>query len=387
MPSIGLCMIVKNEIEVIVRCLDSVRNIVSYVLIEDTGSTDGTQNLVRDWMTSNNMRGMVYDNPWVDFASNRSSALANLRKIDGIDFALVMDADDVFHIDDPYLLTNSLNSLASNAAKIKLRGQGVEYFRIQLVSNRAPFYYRGVLHEFIEGPRGYSVSNLDGCSIKSNREGARSRDPLKYHKDAVLLAKALETEQDEFMISRYTFYLAQSLRDSGQYGDAIHQYLRRASQEFWIEERYCALLYAGRLMEQTPSYTSHEIADVYRRAIELVPNRQEAIHALVRYLRIRGEYTLAHSWAMEGVQLRKPEAGLFLENWIYDFAMNDEAAIVAYWCGEDQKCIELCMRCLESPNVVGDTRTRILKNADFARERLQALLAKFEERKQHLGAD
>jgi len=42
-PTICLTMIVKNEAQVIRRCIDSVRRFISYWVIVDTGSTDGTQ--------------------------------------------------------------------------------------------------------------------------------------------------------------------------------------------------------------------------------------------------------------------------------------------------------------------------------------------------------
>ncbi|MCA3798466.1 MAG: glycosyltransferase, partial [Burkholderia sp.] len=73
-------MIVKNEAAVIVRCLDSVRPMIDYVLIEDTGSTDGTQDIIRQWLDSNGLTGEVIDEPWRDFAYNRSHALACLRR-------------------------------------------------------------------------------------------------------------------------------------------------------------------------------------------------------------------------------------------------------------------------------------------------------------------
>ena len=50
MKTIGLCVIVKNESKVILQCLESVRPIVDYVLVEDTGSTDGTQTIIREWL-------------------------------------------------------------------------------------------------------------------------------------------------------------------------------------------------------------------------------------------------------------------------------------------------------------------------------------------------
>ena len=46
MITISLCMIVKNEEEVIGRCLDSVRGLVDEINIVDTGSTDRTKEIV-----------------------------------------------------------------------------------------------------------------------------------------------------------------------------------------------------------------------------------------------------------------------------------------------------------------------------------------------------
>ncbi len=46
-PSVCLCMIVKVEAGVTERCLESVRGVVDYWVICDTGSTDGTEDVVR----------------------------------------------------------------------------------------------------------------------------------------------------------------------------------------------------------------------------------------------------------------------------------------------------------------------------------------------------
>lgn len=71
-PTIGLYMIVNNETAVIGRCLDSLRSLVDYELIEDTGSTDGTQQFIRAWLAKNNMPGEVIEEPWRDCAYDRS---------------------------------------------------------------------------------------------------------------------------------------------------------------------------------------------------------------------------------------------------------------------------------------------------------------------------
>ena len=60
MPTISLCMIVKNEEIHIARCLDSVAELVDEIIIVDTGSTDSTVEIVSDY-TSN-----IYLYTWKD---------------------------------------------------------------------------------------------------------------------------------------------------------------------------------------------------------------------------------------------------------------------------------------------------------------------------------
>lgn len=45
MVSVSLCMIVKNEEDVLERCLNSVSDLVDEIVIVDTGSTDRTKEI------------------------------------------------------------------------------------------------------------------------------------------------------------------------------------------------------------------------------------------------------------------------------------------------------------------------------------------------------
>src|SRR4051794_13628652 len=99
MTTIALCMIVKDEAGIIERCLASVRSLIDYVLIVDTGSSDGTQQVVRGWLDKTAMPGEVIDEPWRDFAYNRSFALAKLREHSGMDYSLMIDADQVIEFE------------------------------------------------------------------------------------------------------------------------------------------------------------------------------------------------------------------------------------------------------------------------------------------------
>src|SRR5690606_19196219 len=89
--SICLNMIVKNEARVIERCLRSVRPFITTWVIVDTGSTDGTQDLIGRLLAD--VPGELHERPWVNFGHNRSEALALAR--DKADYILLIDADEV----------------------------------------------------------------------------------------------------------------------------------------------------------------------------------------------------------------------------------------------------------------------------------------------------
>ena len=66
--TVTLCMIVKDEEHIIHECLDTMKQYVDRFDITDTGSTDRTKEIIREWGEKNNIPGTVYDHPWEGFA-------------------------------------------------------------------------------------------------------------------------------------------------------------------------------------------------------------------------------------------------------------------------------------------------------------------------------
>jgi tetratricopeptide (TPR) repeat protein len=370
MATIGLCMIVKNEAHVLARCLEAVRPLLDFALIVDTGSSDGTQALARDWLERHGLRGDVVDMPWHDFAWNRTAALRRLREHPDVDYALTMDADDTLVLAPDFDVAAFKAGLAAASYSIEIRLGALRYWRPHLLSNRLDFKYRGVVHEFVVDPPDAGPAALaPGMYILAGTEGGRSRNPEKYREDAAALRRALAVETDPSMVARYTFYLAQSLRDAGDEEAALAEYLRRAEQGGWAEEVFVALLNAARLRAAALA-PFEEVLRTYLRAHAASPNRAEALHGASLLCRNAARNEQGYELARRGLALRAPDAGLFVESWIYDWGLLDEFALNGYWAGHHRTALDAWMLMLASGKLPETERGRILDNARYALDKL-----------------
>ena len=115
-----------------------------------------------------------------------------------------------------------------------IRHGGIAHHRPQLFANRLPFSFKGVLHEYLEAPPGgFTRENANGFPSGPARAARAARTPANTRTTRPSLEQALETETDPFLISRYTFYLAQSYRDCGEKEKALANYLKRAELGYW----------------------------------------------------------------------------------------------------------------------------------------------------------
>jgi glycosyltransferase involved in cell wall biosynthesis len=358
--SICLNMIVKNEAPVIRRCLDSVRSIIDYWVIVDTGSTDGTQGLVREHLKD--VPGELHERPWRDFAHNRSEALT-LARPHG-DYALIIDADDTLEIPAGFRLPE----LSADSYTLDIHDTDVRYRRIQLVRNALPWRYQGVLHEYPTCDGSRPAGHL-GIVFRRNHDGARRRDPETYRKDAAILERELLTETDPFLIARYAFYLAKSYRDLADKPKAIEAYLRRAELGHWDQEVFFSLYQAAKLKDEL-GHPATEVIALYLRASDVCPGRAEALHGASRLCRIAGRNQEGYEIAKRGRALTVPPDGLFVEPWIYDYALLDEYAVNAYWSGHYHDCLDACVKLLGSPLCPAEHRMRFAANARFSLDKL-----------------
>ncbi|MCJ1678718.1 glycosyltransferase [Streptomyces sp. APSN-46.1] len=357
-PTICLCMIVKNEAAVIERCLSSVRDLIDTWVISDTGSTDGTQQLIRTALDG--IPGELHEEPWVNFGHNRSLNIAHAHG--KADYLLLLDADLVLRRDAP------LPRLTADAYMLRHEGE-TEYRIRRLVRGSLPWRYEGVTHEYITCDRRETEKPLDALVIEDHRDGGSKHD--KFERDARLLSAEMERDPSN---PRTVFYLAQTMRDMDNRAEAIRLYERRAAMGGWAEEVYHSLLQVGMLHGDSGDPDDWPAAmDAFTRAWESRPQRLEACYELASRLRLLGRYHSAHTITRAVLGRPAPDDILFTRPWVYRWGLLFEFSITAYWVGDTVGSLEACDRLLALPDLPEKYRRQTMANREFSVRRLSTV--------------
>lgn len=352
--TICLNMIVKNETKVITRCLKSVKPLIDYWVIVDTGSTDGTQAMIKDFMKD--IPGELHEQPWKNFGHNRNEALKLAKG--KADYVLFIDADEVMALDSDFKMPN----LDKDFYYIVTDYNGNTYCRVQLINNNLDWKWSGVLHETVDAPNLKSYAILAGIRDVVNTDGFRSTDPQKYQKDAKILEEALKEDPNN---TRNVFYLAQSYRDAKDYEPALKNYEKRVAMGGWDQEVFWAMFQAATLQEAL-KMPPEKVIEGYYKAYHYRPSRAEPLYRLAAYYRLNNDFPAAYLTSSTGLKVPLPNDILFVENWVYDYGMLFENSIDAYWVGRYDECQQACQKLLANPKLPPALKEQVEKNIAFA---------------------
>ncbi len=354
-----LNMIVKNEAHLIERCLRSVRPYVDSWAIVDTGSTDGTQDVIRALLAD--LPGELIDRPWVDFAHGRNQALQLAREHG--DYALMIDADDVFEADAGF----SWGALAAPGYALEnVHDVQGSWWRVQLMKLGLDWAWEGVVHELPVSVHSTDASKarLAGARIRVLGGGARSRQspPQRCAQDIEALSAALVEAPDH---PRYTFCLAQTLREAGRWQEAVEAYERRVGIGGWFEEVYASKFQIAVLRERMGAGYDDVLA-AYLDAYDYRPQRAEAPCELARHTRSHERYAVAYVFARIACSIERPEDRLEVDPTVYHWRARDELALAAYFVDDYDICIRTWRELLADPRLPSNERERVEANLEAA---------------------
>ncbi len=367
-PTICLNMIVRNEAHVVHEVLDSVAPFIDHWVVVDTGSTDGTQDQIREHMERRRVPGELIERPWRDFGHNRSEAITLARG--RADYIWVMDADDLL-VGAP-----DFSRLSADVYQLQY-GPDVTYWRRQLFRDGLPWRYVGVLHEYADCEGPFTEDKLQGeYYIESRRLGNRNLDPNKYLRDAEVLLAEVERHPED---SRSVFYLAQSYYDARDFAQARAWYTRRSQMGDFEEEVFYSLLRIGDSMANL-EMAWPEVQQAYLQAWEFRPSRAEPLYAIARTYRVEGRHQLGHLFAERAASVAFPDQDvLFVAAEVYTWRAMDEQAVCGSWIGRHEETVQLCETILRRNDVPDDDRQRIVGNRDCSAPLMLAAMAAYPE--------
>lgn len=397
---ICLNLIVKNESSNIERCLNSfnrikyrlptgeIKEAIKAIAIVDTGSSDNTIGLAEKWAASNHKKGGVLNRPWKEdffhFSANRNIALeyayatieGNRKKGDNW-YILFTDADNLIHPpegEDEIVLP----PLTMDKYMCPFRNGGLS-FPGNLAVKYDPgkgWIWVGAVHEYLTVREECTSGYLTCLWMDARCEGFRSRNEFKYLRDVkhirLLLEKCQEYKEREVRgvyeddeaanISRYSFYLAQSIRDSG-FGmekQAEDAYIARAKMGDGYQEVYVSFLEAYKQRVKRKGRVDKKGASYLEKAFDTDPDRLEAPYYYAKYLNNKRRFNQAWNFCKPLLGIQSAENKLFTESYVYDYAFVDEVGVSAFYTKDNPQAKPLFEKALAK--APASQRDRILSN-------------------------
>ena len=190
-PKISACMIVKNEEEFLPNCLNSIKDAVDETIIVDTGSTDDTMTIAK------NFGAKVYHHPWNDsFSEARNHCLNHASG----DWILQIDADEELEQADIPKLRLAISDHRYNGIIVAIQSiikDGLHTFYHPRIFRRGKGFYKDIIHEqtIIEGERMPTEIRLYHHGYNLDEKKMR----IKWHRTTHLLKKQIvQNKHDSF---------------------------------------------------------------------------------------------------------------------------------------------------------------------------------------------
>ncbi len=285
MATLSICMIVKNEEEVLDRCLSCIKNVADEIVIVDTGSSDNTKKIAKLY-TEN-----IYDFTWIDnFSAARNFSFSKAT----MEYVMWLDADDVIDEQNQIRIKELLKNLSQDTDTIMLRYDvafdandkpTLSYYRERIFKRSNDYKWIGEIHEVI-APEGNIVYEDISICHKKIIPGDPKRN-LNIFRRMLADGKTLDPRQH--------FYYARELNNNGYTEQAIEEFNNFLdSGGGWIENNISACLDLAACYRSLGN-EKMQITSLLKSLVFDVP-RAEACCDIGKYFLERGMYEVAIFW-------------------------------------------------------------------------------------------
>jgi glycosyltransferase involved in cell wall biosynthesis len=376
MPKVHIAALImcKNEKKRLHVTLDSIKDCISSLIVFDTGSTDNTIDILKEFSEKNKIPLRLKQGTFVNFQVSRNESLDWAYTFEDVDYLLLLDVNDELRGADRLIEVAKQNLNTDFSAFLVCQQWWSfaldKYFNVRLVKPRKGWYYKGVVHEYIHTDieANNKIFRLnDDIVLYQDRTQDDDKTGKRFTRDKELLLAEYKKDPTE---PRTCFYLAQTCSCLRENSDAYYYYKIRTTLEGFFEERFHAYLKCGELSEMLCLDWSESMG-WYMKAFEFLP-RAEPLFKITEHYNYVKNWKLAHTFATLCCSLKYPDdLILFVDKLCYDYKRWHILGIVAFYAESYIDGKQACLKAIEYGKENPLTNTDIDKsNLKFYDEKL-----------------
>lgn len=338
---IAVVIMIKDEVDVIIPTLQPlIDGGINSILVYDTGSTDGTQQVTRTYFEEHGLvHAHIIEEPFIDFAASRNRALDLAEELfPNITFFLMLDAEwytyniheliKFCETNEHYIAPGTLGGCY--AIRLVTLQDNIDNYTPRLIRREKNARYAGVVHESIQQQSSGRLPKTVYFEY-APKETGREKSKKRCVRDLQLLKKSLAEDPNNL---RTMFYLGQTCQFLDDWEQAIYYYQKRANLGEISEERYLALyriacaiehiLYTSIQNNEYCKYQWEDALQYYLQAHTMLPHRAEPLIRIATYYLNNNQHPVAYLFAHRAVALPYPQNDtLFVEKYAYEYLRYD----------------------------------------------------------------
>lgn len=315
--TISVCIVVKDGKNKIIDCLSSITHFADEIVIIDTGSIDGTPELINSWNNkkqySNDVILECVGNKFhdsegnFDFGSAKNYSISKATK----DFVMWMDVNDILQnqIEVKKAFIKMSSKYEHVGIILRTKTSDVNTFPRLRIGPRKYVNFIGNIHEYMVNTASDSVIISTKFEFKNYKKG----------RDVNRNIKSLLKTWNETHTSRVAFYLGNSYRDLHDYENAedwynilLYEFSNEKSEELYkARECLCEIYLTNK--------DYNKLGNISLDMISICPNRPEGYFYRYKSNFELKNYSLALKCLQKMSSLQKPiRTRLWINNKIFN---------------------------------------------------------------------
>ncbi len=298
-----LTMIVKNAGEKFENVLKENLKYIDHWTILDTGSTDGTQDVIKRVLKDK--KGKLYEEPFINFKESRNRCLElapnNCKYKIMLDDTYIIKGDLLTFLNDVY------GDQYGDSFSLSIISNDIEYTSNRIIKSEKNLKYVSKIHEIIQKENNVNIMIPKELTYIYDEPSLYMSDRTQQRKelDLKLLYEMIEEEPDE---PRHLYYLAQTYNCLKNYEKAAEYFKKRYEFHIdgFLEEKIDACFELARKYNYDLNYQWDISKLYYIKAYELDKRRPDALYYLGLHYYLNNDYKEAFPYLKRAFEIGFP---------------------------------------------------------------------------------